>query len=133
MANLPQNYKFIFIIYFVINAILVISILIIEWLDYSLPKTKGWIESWICFWGITMLLFLWSKSFIVTSKKNGRKSINGRITRLFVYSLVIIEFLTLFLSLLGHKRLLIPLTIIMLIWVIIFTCSFLTKSKFIFK
>lgn len=131
MVSFSPKYKFVYLSNFAINAILIISILTIQWLDLYLPKAKEWLESWICFWGITMILFLWSKAFIVTPKYKGHKILNARITKLFAFSLFVIESITLYGSLSNINNFLIPLTICMVIWSLVFIWSISMRHEFI--
>lgn len=131
MVSYPQKYKFVYLSNFVINAILIISILTIQWLDLCLPKAKEWLESWICFWGITMILSLWSKAFIATPLYKGNKVLNSRITKLFAFSLFMIEAITLYSSLYKDNNFIIPLTICMVIWSLVFIWSTYIRHEFI--
>lgn len=130
MVSYSPKYKFVYLSNFAINAILIIAILTIQWLDLCLPKAKEWLESWICFWGITMILFLWSKAFIITPQYKGKKVLNARITKLFAFSLFMIEAIILYSSL-YNNNFLIPSTICMVIWSLGFIWSTSIKHEFI--
>ncbi len=127
---IPQ-YKIAYIAYFVINVILVVSILIIQWLDISFIKTIEWLDSWVTFWGITMVLFLMSKSFIVSSSYKGSKVLDGFRTRVFALTLFMISIMGVCTSLFEQYLLLVMTSISMIIWIITFIWSLIRGQKFI--
>lgn len=131
MCNTPIKYKFVYLSFFAINTILVIAALIMQWYELNIPQTKSFVDSMICFWGIGMFLFLWGNSFIVTPTYSGKKMLNGHITRIFVFSLIIIEAAVLYVSMYHHRNLLIPATILMAIWIITFSCTLMIRKRFI--
>lgn len=128
-----KNYKIVYLSYFAINIILVISVLSIQWMNMHIFKAKEWLESWICFWGIAMVLSLWSKSFRVTSEYKRKKTLDAYTTRLFAFSLVIIEASTIYCSIFRQRCLLLVIAICMSVWLVVFVLSFLTGDKFLKK
>lgn len=120
---MQRQYKFVYSANYAINLTLVIALLFIHWSGVEASSLRDWLQMAIVFWGLSMFLFLWSHSFTAGTDYKGPRLLDGRTTRLFTLSLLLIEGMTLYYSAFGHELFIRPATACLAIWIIGFIAA----------
>ena len=118
---MSRPYKFVYLGNYVINIIIVVSLLSIHWLGLDLPDLKHFLDMGICCMGTWMVLSLFSRSFIVNDAYKGHRILDARTTRQLTILLAIAEAMALYCSGFGHELFIKPATAVAIIWLITFT------------
>ena len=95
---MSRPYKFVYLGNYVINIIIVVSLLSIHWLGLDLPDLKHFLDMGICCMGTWMVLSLFSRSFIVNDAYKGHRILDARTTRQLTILLAIAEAMALYCS-----------------------------------
>lgn len=120
---MQRQYKFVYLANYAINLAFAIALLSVHWAGVETSTFTDWLQMGIVFWGLSMLLFLWSRSFTAEADYAGPRRLDGRTTLLLTLSLLLIEWMTLYYSAFGHELFIRPATAALIVWIIGFIAT----------
>lgn len=120
---MQRQYKFVYLANYAINLAFAIALLSVHWAGVETSTFTDWLQMGTVFWGLSMFLFLWSRSFTAEADYAGPRRLDGRTTLLLTLSLLLIEWMTLYYSAFGHELFIRPATAALIVWIIGFIAT----------